>query len=74
MTTETAGTTTKAEGCITADMDRREWYRTIGRCAAATGLHPCQLVTTWHAVEEYCDRRRGEGASAYSVAAELWPR
>ena len=53
-------------------MTRNDWYRTLGRCIAAAGLRPCQLLVQWHWIEDYCDRRRGEGATPYAVAAELW--
>lgn len=49
------------------------WYRALGRCIAARGLHPCQLVAQWHVIEELAEKRRREGASATTVANELWP-
>ncbi len=48
-------------------MTRPEWYRTLDRCIAATGVHPCR-----GAIERFCEPHRKAGQSAYAVAAELW--
>ncbi|MDE1941370.1 MAG: hypothetical protein KGO96_10450 [Elusimicrobia bacterium] len=53
--------------------DKDEYYRTIGRCLSARGIHPCRLLTNWHNIEAAIERRRKSGVSAYAVVAELWP-
>lgn len=54
-------------------MSKNEWYRTLGRILKAAKMHPCQLITQWHTIEDYCEKRRADGGSPYAVAAELWP-
>ena len=49
-----------------------DWTHTLARCMRALDLTPCALIATWPAIQQYITRRRAEGASPYTVAAELW--